>query len=173
MLVVHIYDTIELVLAWKIKRFLSGRKTFKSNLKTEGWRSPTKKKKKVDQTHRWPRFTSTHSLNPYTYIYVALLMIHGDVLHYFSIRSSFFNQRIECYWSRFAVDRPGWWKPFFQDMVDLEMFYPSEPALLDCIRFCFISILRKELTDIANEWNQHLLSSERRSNTPSGRPDIM
>ena len=57
-------------------------------------------------------------------------------------------------------------------MVDLEIFDPSEPALLDCIRFCFINILRKELTDIANEWNPHLLSPKR-NNIPSGRPDIM
>ena len=57
-------------------------------------------------------------------------------------------------------------------MVDLEIFDPNEPALLDCIRFCFINILRKELTDIANEWNPHLLSPKR-NNIPSGRPDIM
>ena len=76
------------------------------------------------------------------------------------------------YWSKFVVDRPGWWKSFFQDMVDLEIFYPSEPALLACIRFCFMSILRKELADIANEWNRHLLSPNR-NNTQSGRPDVM
>ena len=57
-------------------------------------------------------------------------------------------------------------------MVDLEIFYPSEPALLACIRFCFMSILRKELADIANEWNRHLLSPNR-NNTQSGRPDVM
>ena len=57
-------------------------------------------------------------------------------------------------------------------MVDLEIFDPSEPTLLDCARFCFMSILRKELTDIANEWNPYLLS-QKRKNTPSGRLDIM
>ena len=57
-------------------------------------------------------------------------------------------------------------------MVDLEIFYPSEPTLLACIRFCFMSILRKELADIANEWNRHLLSPNR-NNTQSGRPDVM
>ena len=57
-------------------------------------------------------------------------------------------------------------------MVDLEIFDPSTSALLDCIRFCFMSILRKELTDIANEWNRHLFSPNR-NNAPSGRPDVM
>ena len=27
-----------------------------------------------------------------------------------------------------VVDRPSWWKSFFQDMVDLGIFDPSEPA---------------------------------------------
>ena len=57
-------------------------------------------------------------------------------------------------------------------MVDLEIFDPREIALLDCIRFCFMSILRKELTDIASEWNRHLLSPNK-NNTPSGRPAVM
>ena len=57
-------------------------------------------------------------------------------------------------------------------MVDLEVLDPHEPALLDCIKFCFMSILRKELTDIANEWNCYLLLPNR-NNTPSGRPDVM
>ena len=65
--------------------------------------------------------------------------------------SSPVNQRIESYWSKFVLDRPGWCKSFFKDMVDLEIFDPSEPALLDCIRFCFMSILQKELTYIAYE----------------------
>ena len=86
--------------------------------------------------------------------------------------SSPVNRRIESYWSKFVVDTTGWWKSFFQDMVDSKIFDPSEPVLLDCIRFCFMSILRKELTDIANEWNYHLLSPNR-NNTPSGRPDVM
>ena len=38
-------------------------------------------------------------------------------------------------------------------MVDLETFVSSESNLLDCVRFHFMSILRKELTGISIEWN--------------------
>ena len=61
---------------------------------------------------------------------------------------------------------------FFQDMVNLEIFDPSEPALLDYIRFYFMSIPRKELIAIADEWNHHLLLPNR-NNTPSGRSEVM
>ena len=61
---------------------------------------------------------------------------------------------------------------FFHIMTDLEKFDPSEPALLDFIRFCFMTILRKELTEITNEWNHYLLLSNK-NNTSSGRSGVM
>ena len=57
-------------------------------------------------------------------------------------------------------------------MVDLETFVSSESNLLDCVRFHFMSILRKELTGISVEWNPHLLSPSR-NNTSSGKPNFM
>ena len=90
----------------------------------------------------------------------------------FSIISSPLNQRIESYWSKLRQDRPGWWKSFFQDMVDLELFNASDPVLLDCIRFCFMHLIRNELYSVANEWNQHLISKSINCG-PSGRPDSM
>ena len=57
-------------------------------------------------------------------------------------------------------------------MVDLETFVSSESNLLDCVRFHFMSILRKELTGISIEWNPHLLSPSR-NNTSSGKPNFM
>ena len=114
-----------------------------------------------------------HSLTELIHTYLCSLNDDtGDALNSFSILSSPVNQCVESYWSKFVVDRPGRGKSFFQDMVDLKIFDTSEPDLLDCIRFCFMSILQKELADIANQWNYHLLSPNR-NNTPSGRPDVM
>ena len=65
----------------------------------------------------------------------------GNAFQSFSIISSPVNQRSVSYWSKFVVDRCGWWKSFFQDMIDLEIIDPDESVLLDCIRFCFMIIL--------------------------------
>ena len=83
---------------------------------------PSKKMKSGDDTE--------HLLIEPGHIYLHSLNDTGDVLHYFSMVSSPVNQRIESYWSKFIADRPGWWKSFFQDMVDLKIFDPSEPSLL-------------------------------------------
>ena len=64
-----------------------------------------------------------HSFIEPIHIYLSRLNDNtGDGLHSFSIMPSPVNQRIESYWSKFVVDRPGWWKSFFQYMVDLEIF---------------------------------------------------
>ena len=96
----------------------------------------------------------------------------NNFINSFSIVTSPLNQRIEAYWSNLSRDRPGWWHRLFQDMVDLELYNSSNPIIVDCLRFCFMHIIRKELFSVANEWNQHLISKSRNSG-PSGRPDSM
>ena len=41
-------------------------------------------------------------------------------------------------------------------MVDLELFNPASHVLVDCLKFCFIGVLRKELKEIAEGWNEHV-----------------
>ena len=60
------------------------------------------------------------------------------------------NERIEAYWSNFRKNRLGWWKHFLQDLVDLELFDPSDPVQVECLRFCFIELLGEEVTEAHN-----------------------
>ena len=90
----------------------------------------------------------------------------------FSIVPLTHNQRIEAYWSKLLQDRIGWWQDFFRDMVDLELFNPAFRVLVDCLKFCFIGVLRKGLKEMAAGVNEHIISKS--SNVgPSGRPGTM
>ena len=93
----------------------------------------------------------------------------------FAIGRSTANQRIEAYWSQLVKDAPGWWINFFKDLRDLNLFNDSDPVHVECIRFCFMHILRKELYQVAELWNQHIISSSKFGNSsgPRGRPDCM
>ena len=93
-------------------------------------------------------------------------------LESFSIVTSLANQRIEAFWPISLRDKIGWWKRFFQDMVDLDLFSNDDPVLLEAIRFWFMRLLRKELKEIASDWNVHIISSSRYQR-PRGRPDTM
>ena len=66
------------------------------------------------------------------------------------------NQRIEAYWSHLAKDSPGWWINFFKDLHDLGLFINSDPVHVDCIRFCFMPILRSELYQVVGLWKTNL-----------------
>ena len=90
----------------------------------------------------------------------------------FNIVTSPANKRIEGFWSIFLRDKIGWWKQFFQDMVDLGLFSNDDPRLLEVIRFCFTRLLRKELKEIASDYNVHIIPSSRYQG-PRGRPDTM
>lgn len=49
---------------------------------------------------------------------------------------------------------------FFKDSSDLGLFNGSDPVLQECIRFCFTQILRDELQQVAEMWNQLTASSK-------------
>ena len=83
------------------------------------------------------------------------------------------NQKIECFWSQMLKDRPGWWRDFFEDMTNKGLLDAANPIIVECIRFCFMSIIREELQDVAIRWNQHILAPSRASVLPRGRPDVL
>ena len=77
--------------------------------------------------------------------------------------------------SQFLKDGPGWWISFFKDLSDIGLFNSSDPVHVDCIRFCFMQILRNELDHVAEMWNQHIIASSTFGNSsgPKRRPDCM
>ena len=109
-------------------------------------------------------------------IQIALRSAHTDEFSgraSFMIGASIANQRIECFWSQFRKERPLWWQQLFKEMSDCGFLDITVPAIAECVRYCFMDILRKELTDVALRWNQHLLAPSQNSQLPRGRPDSL
>ena len=107
-------------------------------------------------------------------IHIALRMINDNednALNSFSIITSPQNQRIEAYWSILQRDRIGWWKRFFEDLTDMDM-YTSDPVITECIRFCFMNLIREDLNSVKSDWNSNIISSSR-NRGHRGRPDSM
>ena len=57
-------------------------------------------------------------------------------------------------------------------MVDLRLYDPTDHVQDECLRYCFMDIVRKELNSVAVEWNQHIISRSINGG-PSGQPDTM
>ena len=61
---------------------------------------------------------------------------------------------------------------FFEDLNDLGFFDPSDEAVIESMRFCFMKLIREDLSSIKSDWNVHIISRSRNGG-PKGRPDTM
>ena len=107
-------------------------------------------------------------------IHILLRDAVGDnnSVNLFSIAPSTHNRRIEAHWSKLRQARIGCWQDFFRDIVYLELFNPASRVLVDLLKFCFISVLRKELKEMVEEWNEHIIPKSS-NGKPCARPDTM
>ena len=76
-------------------------------------------------------------------------------------------------WSKMALDGGLIFSIF--DLVDLGLYNTSDPVHVECIRLCFVKILRGELYEVTELWNQHNISPSKFGNSsgPRGKPDCM
>ena len=116
-----------------------------------------------------------HSIIELMHIYLSSLDSNheeSDVLKSFKIISSPKNQQIEAYSSFLRRDKIEWWKEFFEDLNDLGFFDSSDEAVLECMRFCLMTLIREDLSLIKSDWNVHIISRSRNGG-PRGRTDTM
>ena len=83
------------------------------------------------------------------------------------------NQRIEAWWSQLRRHRANWWIIFFKDMTALGIFDANSEIHLQCIRFCFLPILQRELNDTVVLWNNHYIRATKNGECIPGRPDVL
>lgn len=81
------------------------------------------------------------------------------------------NQRIEAYWSRIKKFRLQWWINFFTDIVDRQLYRPNLETHQECLLFCFLPIIQRELNEFYKTWNLHNVRQS--SCAPGGKPDIL
>ena len=81
------------------------------------------------------------------------------------------NQRIEAWWSFFRRGNVQWWMELFQGFSDEGVFHVGEPKETDCMRFCFMTVLRRNLRDVVQQWNTHRIWQSAGARCPPGVPD--
>ena len=83
------------------------------------------------------------------------------------------NQRIEAYWSKLRLGGGGWWMNFFKDLRDSGVYADHDPLHQECLKFCFMNVLRKELNSIAEMWNVKDIQVKKNAQLYGGKPDVM
>lgn len=84
------------------------------------------------------------------------------------------NQRIEAFWSKFKQGGGGWWVNFFKDLRDSGTYRDHDPLHRECIKLCFMPVLRQELYSVAKLWNTKRIEVKRAEvGVVGGKPDVM
>lgn len=83
------------------------------------------------------------------------------------------NQRIEAWWSILRRQNADWWINFFKDLRQSNLFNDADPLHVECIRYCFMDVLQKELNQVVIQWNQHTMQVKKNNESPGGKPDIL
>ena len=91
----------------------------------------------------------------------------------FRFGSSTANQKIESWWPQLRKTKSLWWINNFKDMIAQNTFDPSIVCHVDCLRFCFITLLQNDLDEMKTMWNNHFIRCQTNSEWPSGRPNLI
>ena len=83
------------------------------------------------------------------------------------------NQRIEAWWGILRRGCSDWWIRFFKDMRDSGLYCANDAVQAECLKFCFMPLIRKELYKVAVLWNLHKIRPTNNAESPSGRPDML
>lgn len=107
---------------------------------------------------------------------IALRYDNGDNMsgmNSFITGRSTANQTIERFWvnlrNSFAVS----WRNYFKDMVERGLLRTDNPVHLECLRYCFLPLIQRDLNIFTRTWNLHRIRQERHTEVQSGIPTVM
>lgn len=83
------------------------------------------------------------------------------------------NQRIKAWWGILGKDCTRWWIDFFKDTRSCGLYHDDDCIEVECLKFCFMPMLRDELHWAARLWNLHRMRPSTNMVSPPGRPDVL
>lgn len=83
------------------------------------------------------------------------------------------NQRIEAWWSQLRKGCTEWWINYFKDLRDSGLYCDSDIINVQCLKFCYMPVIRNELQRTARFWNSHRIRPSTNQESPPGKPDIL
>ena len=77
------------------------------------------------------------------------------------------NQRQEAWWSFYRRTNSFWIIDFFKEMVDDDLYHPNDALELACARFVFGPLVKRNLNEIAELWNNNYIRRSPVRESPS------
>lgn len=106
----------------------------------------------------------------------ALRWQHDDPfqgLSSFIYGSSSRNTRIERFWRNLRSMCGQHWIDCFKAMAEYGILDTSDNIHLECMRYCFLSLVNQDLRATLRQWNEHRIRASRQAHGPFGKPDVL
>ncbi|KAH3847812.1 hypothetical protein DPMN_090144 [Dreissena polymorpha] len=83
------------------------------------------------------------------------------------------NVRIERFWRSLREMCGNVWMNHFKDISDFGLLDTSDSVHLECIRYCFLPVISKDLNEVCNIWNTRHVRRNNRISCPAGKPEVL
>ena len=83
------------------------------------------------------------------------------------------NQRIEAWWGILRKSCTDWWIRYLKDLRDMGLYNDDDEFERECLKFCFMQVIQKELNTMVRNWNLHRIRPSNNAESPSGVPDVL
>ena len=60
-----------------------------------------------------------------------------------------------------------------KDLSDEGLYNANNKIQVECLKFCFMDVIRYDLQRLARHWNTHKIRPVRNTESPNGKPDIL
>lgn len=107
---------------------------------------------------------------------IALRMSHTDSMSGYnsvSVGRSTANQGIEMLWSFLSRNFTCYWRNFFKDLIDQNLFDNTDQLHIECLRLCFMPLIQNHLDSFKKSWNIHTIRAQTYCETVTGKPNMM
>ena len=83
------------------------------------------------------------------------------------------KQRFEAWWGQRRRNCAEWWINQFKYLRDFGLYCDGYVVHVECLKFCYMHLIRDELQKTAFQWNLHHIRPSTNPNFPSGRLDTL
>ena len=91
----------------------------------------------------------------------------------FKYERSVSNQRIEAWWGQLRKGCANWWIKYFHELRQNGQYIDANIVHRECLKFCFMLVIRKELDRATRLWNTRPIRSSNNQEAPPGMSDIL
>nr|XP_022307773.1 uncharacterized protein LOC111113775 [Crassostrea virginica] len=83
------------------------------------------------------------------------------------------NQRIERFWGLLRQMRADFWIHHFKVLVYEDLLVLGNPIHRLCIQYVYLPLIKKDLREIMEHWNNHSIRRQKLGDTIHGIPDVL